>query len=63
MVGLVEVFMAAGLFVGAALQPAASTIAPKAIEIKVSFMSLSLPPVTYATLASFRQTGRRLGGG
>jgi phosphomannomutase len=38
MVELVEVFMAAGLLVGAALQPAADSIEPSAIKIKVGLI-------------------------
>jgi hypothetical protein len=57
MVELVELFMAAGLFVGPALQPAANIIAPSAIKIKVGFIFISfLPSQTYATDACVRQT-------
>ena len=45
MVELVELLLAAGLLVGAALQPATNTAALSAIKIKVAFILYSsLPP-------------------
>ena len=42
MVELVELFVAAGLLVGAALQPVVNSIAPSAIKIKVGFIFVSV---------------------
>jgi hypothetical protein len=57
MVELVKLFIAAGLLVGPALQPAANIIAPSAIKIKVAFILISFfPPQIYATDAFLRQT-------
>src|ERR1035437_4118372 len=56
---LVELFLAAGLFVGPASQPVTNASAPKANRIKVCFIFfLPLPPhATRATRASTRQFG------
>jgi hypothetical protein len=54
---LVELFIAAGVLVGPALQPVANIIAPSAIKIKVAFILISFfPAQTYATDAFVRQT-------
>ena len=56
MVELVELFVAAGLFGGAALQPVTNKIAPSAIKIKVGFILFLFPAATiYLTDTSARQ--------
>jgi hypothetical protein len=56
MVELVELFIAAGLLVGAASHPATNSVAPSVIEIKVGFIFVPvLAATTYPTAASPRQ--------